>query len=76
MFRKILVAAAVLALCSPLQAIAENPDFPGKVWPGMSGAWGGARDSLKDSGITLTAAYIGEFVRNFDPGLLRFEVAL
>jgi len=42
----------------------------------MTGAWGGMCDSLKDGGITLTAAYVGEFVRNFDPGLLRFEVTL
>jgi len=81
---KIPFAAAALALCLPLQAMAGNspPNSAGREaeahghekgilsGPGMTGAWGGARDRLKDSGITLAAIYAGEFVRNFDPGLV------
>jgi len=39
-------------------------------WPGITGHWGGARESLEDRGIILEAVYSGEFVRNFDPGLV------
>ncbi len=37
---------------------------------GLSGDWGGARDTLENNGVTLEIDYIGEAVRNFDPGLI------
>jgi len=38
--------------------------------PGVTGAWGGHRKTLDDSGITLEGVYTGEFVRNFAGGTL------
>jgi len=35
-------------------------------WPGITGEWGGARDAMEESGITIEAVYTGEFARNFD----------
>jgi len=39
-------------------------------WPGITGTWGGMRDTIQKKGLTLAAVHTGEFVRNFDPGLL------
>ncbi len=38
-------------------------------WPGITGHWGGARQSLDDGGITIEGAYTGEFVRGFPGGM-------
>jgi len=37
---------------------------------GLAGDWGGMKDQLAARGLSLDAAYTGEFVRNFDPGLV------
>jgi len=37
-------------------------------WPGITGGWGGVRQSLDDGGITIEGAYTGEFVRDFSGG--------
>ncbi len=37
-------------------------------WQGISGNWGGVRQSLDDGGITIEGAYTGEFVRDFSGG--------
>jgi len=37
-------------------------------WPGLSGSWGGVLRQLDEHGITVGAAYIGEFVRRFSGG--------
>lgn len=34
-------------------------------WPGITGEWGGARDAMEESGISIEAVYTGEFARNF-----------
>jgi len=39
-------------------------------WPGLTGTWNGARNSMEESGVTFEAVYTGEFVSNFDPGLV------
>ena len=39
------------------------------VGPGITGNWGGLREGLEARGLTLEAAYTGEFVRNFDAGV-------
>jgi len=38
-------------------------------WPGITGDWGGARQSLEDGGITIEGGYTGEFVRDFSGGV-------
>jgi len=35
---------------------------------GITGTWGGARQSMEDSGMVIEGAYTGEFVRNFSGG--------
>ncbi|MDQ6994190.1 MAG: carbohydrate porin [Mariprofundaceae bacterium] len=35
-------------------------------WPGITGEWGGARDSMEEHGVSIEAVYTGEFARNFD----------
>ncbi|MDQ7001656.1 MAG: carbohydrate porin [Ghiorsea sp.] len=35
-------------------------------WPGITGEWGGARDAMEESGVSIEAVYTGEFARNFD----------
>jgi len=40
------------------------------VWPGITGTWGGWRTAMQEHGLTLGAVYTGEFVRNFDHGLV------
>ncbi len=37
-------------------------------WPGLTGTWGGARDRMEESGLTLEAVYTGEEVHNFGGG--------
>jgi len=37
-------------------------------WPGITGGWGGVRQSLDDGGMTIEGAYTGEFVRDFSGG--------
>jgi len=34
--------------------------------PGITGTWGGMRDSMEESGVTLEAIYTGEFDKNFN----------
>ncbi|MDX8391783.1 MAG: carbohydrate porin [Mariprofundaceae bacterium] len=39
-------------------------------WPGITGEWGGLRSASEAAGLTLATVYTGEFVRNFDAGLV------
>lgn len=41
-----------------------------RTWPGITGTWGGMRDAMQEHGLTLDVVHTGEFVRNFDPGLV------
>jgi len=35
-------------------------------WPGITGTWGGARDAMEESGVSIEAVYTGEVARNFN----------
>jgi porin len=59
--------AGWLAL-APSPLMADDSDI--MAWPGITGAWGGGGQSLEARGVTLEMVYTGEFVRNFDPGLV------
>jgi len=34
-------------------------------WSGITGEWGGAREAMEESGVSIEAVYTGEFARNF-----------
>jgi len=79
--RSLLLLFALAMLPQPVQA--DSPGFLGQPGgtqieaavhgydtglPGITGTWGGTRQWLEDSGITLESAYTGEFVRDFSGG--------
>ncbi|MDQ6980946.1 MAG: hypothetical protein Q9M46_05675 [Ghiorsea sp.] len=34
-------------------------------WPGITGSWGGFRETLEKQGFTISSVYTGEFAKNF-----------
>jgi len=47
------------------EAIVHGHQHPMMDWPGITGEWGGARETMEESGISIEAVYTGEFARNF-----------
>jgi len=61
--RALLIGLMLISLLSlPVHGNAEES--------GLAGDWGGMKDQLAASGLSLDAVYTGEFVRNLSPGLV------